>query len=41
MLPATSATVRAAKLPSVERLFYLVEREAVVPNRLRYIGVPE
>jgi len=33
--------VRTAKLPSVERLFYLVEREAVVLNGLRYIGISE
>jgi hypothetical protein len=39
MLPATSAAVRPAKLPGTQYLFYLVEREVVVPNGLRYIGL--
>ena len=31
--------MRPAKLPSIQRFFYLVEREVVVPNGLRYIGL--
>jgi hypothetical protein len=33
------AAVRAAKLPGVERLFYLVQGEAIEPNAPRYIGL--
>jgi hypothetical protein len=36
---ATSAAVRPAKLPGTQCLFYLVEREVVLPNGLRYIGL--
>ena len=36
---ATSAPVRPAKLPSIQSFFYLVEREVVVPNGLRYISL--
>jgi hypothetical protein len=39
MLPATSAAVRPTKFPGTQYLFYLVEREVVVPNGLRYIGL--
>ena len=35
----TSAPVRPAKFPSIQSFFYLVEREVVVPNGLRYIGL--
>ena len=31
--------MRPAKLPSIQSFFYLVEREVVVPNGLRYIGL--
>jgi hypothetical protein len=39
MLPATSAAVRPTRFPGTQYLFYLVEREVVVPNGLRYIGL--
>jgi hypothetical protein len=32
--------MKSAKLPSVEGLFYLVEGEALMPNGLRYVGLP-
>jgi hypothetical protein len=36
---ATSPAVKATQLPGVEDLFRFVEGEAVVPNRLRHIGL--
>jgi hypothetical protein len=36
---ATSAAVRAAKLPGRECLFHPVEREAIVANGMRYVGL--
>jgi len=36
---ATLAAVKTTQLPGVERLFHFVEGEALVPNRLRYIGL--
>jgi len=34
-----SATVGPAKFPGAKYVFYLVQSEAVVPNRLRYINI--
>jgi hypothetical protein len=39
MLFAPSAAVRPTKFPGTQYLFYLIEREVVVPNGLRYIGL--
>jgi hypothetical protein len=39
LLRATSAAVRAAKLPGRECLFHPVEREAIVANGMRYVGL--
>jgi len=36
---ATSAAMRAAKLPGRECLFHPVEREAIVANGMRYVGL--